>query len=210
MKKSNLINLSSKIQQSIILVFLFICTSGVVDAQSQNDDEKQKPQLGITVHTGYYRVNGDIDGHGIGMGGRIHIPVHYILSMRFNLMVSQARGLSYQPWYGTNINSGGLVESIYQPYQNNPGGWFPSYRFTQATFEMEGVMDILKIITKTTNIHFDQIGIYVTGGFGVIGKTTDLDLLDQNGLPYDDLVNRSGSSTSSIETQKGRREILSN
>jgi len=180
------------------LVFIFFCFTTRTAAQDRN-------YIGISLHSGLFLVDGDIDGKGPGVGFRIQFPTHSILAVRANAAYHSAKGLGVQPWTHSTFG-GGLIESVYTPYLNEKEGWFPSYHFQQTSIEFEGQFSIMKTIAAITDDEFDAIDVYLLGGLGLFRKQTNLDLLDQNGLPYSNLASKALNGQS-FETKSGRDQI---
>ncbi|MBP9197799.1 MAG: hypothetical protein KBF35_09050 [Saprospiraceae bacterium] len=193
---------------SFLISVFFIFDVYCQDTTSKIDEKK--PIFGLGVHRGYFAVDGDIEGGGFGAGIRFQIPVNTIFSLRANTLVNTATGISYQPWHHSSVGNGGLIETVYEPYKNNQEGWFPSYNFLQVTIEMEGIFSIMKTITKVLDSKFDFFDLYILGSYGFSAKQTKVDLLDQNGLPYTNLITRSGFSLEKANTRSGRNEIKKN
>jgi hypothetical protein len=191
-----------------ILLFLQVQLFGQIEGDSPGDDESEK-LIGFSLHSGVYDLKADVPGKGVGYGVRFHIPVNFALSVRLNYLASTASGISDQPWTHSTVTNGnvlaiggGLVESVYIPYQYNRDGWFPSYRFSQRTAEIEGLLNVTKIF------QFHMIDLYIMGSYGLFNHRTELDLLDKDGAPYANLFSKTGWTVYKFDTEAGRREIL--
>lgn len=158
-------------------------------------------------------MKADVDGSGIGYGLRLITPVNTTLSLRLNIFRSTATGLSYHSWTHSSVSNpigGGLVENIYQIYRDNQEGWFPSYRFSQSTFEIEGIININKLINKQLDINFEIFDLFILGSYGIFSYKTELDLLDKNGSPYTNLLTKTNWTYEKFDTKDGRKEIREN
>ena len=193
--------------------FLFTCIFAVLSvccghSQIFDYDNDKKPFCGISLHSGLFLINGDIDGAGQGAGVRIQIPANTILSVRANAYFASGKGVGVQSYQHSSFG-GGLVESVFEPYRNVKDGWYPSYQYQQVVVEMEGLLNVLKLINNSYDLNFEYLDVYILGSLGLFGKQTRLDILDNQGLPYTNLQSKVGSGLS-INTRKGRDQIKKN
>lgn len=190
----------------LMVSYLHCYSQSESHGEIEEDQEENKKIIGFSLHSGLYKVNADIDGSGLGLGARIHIPVNAILSLRVNYFNSFSMGLSSQPWTHSN-QGGGLVENQYEPYRDNAQGWFPSYKFRQSTIELEGLLNLVPLLNKTANFNLSGFDVYILGSYGFFGHRVDLDLLDESGKPYENLVSLSGWTIEKFNFDSGRKEI---
>ncbi len=171
---------------------------------------KKGKVFGISPHYGYNKMIADIPGNGYGYGVRLIAPMNATLSLRLNYFGTSSSGISLQPWTHSSVGTpfgGGLVEYIYQPYQNNPDGWFPSYSFSQFTIELEGLLSITKLLNKQFDMPVYNFDLYILGSYGFYRHTTRMDVLDQNGKPYINLISKTGWTNEKFDTKEGREAI---
>ncbi|MBK8628291.1 MAG: hypothetical protein IPN86_22870 [Saprospiraceae bacterium] len=191
--------------------YFLIFTISITSSYGQNTEKNgaiKKPRVGISLHSGFFRINGDVDGNGLGHSIKVQMPLHTIFSLRANVFYGSAKGLNDAPWVHA-VYGGGLVETFYEPYRNQQEGWYPSYRTNQSIIEVEGLFSLMKTVTKVLDIKIDNFDFYVLGSFGIFGKKTSLDLLDQNGLPYVNMVSRASSGLNN-DIAADRKKIKEN
>jgi hypothetical protein len=167
---------------------------------------------GISAFSGQFNLDGDIDGNGYAYGLRFQMPIEKLFSIRANLMTASANGYSAQPWLHSSVSNagglgGGLSETVFEPYRNNQDGWFPSYKFSQTSLELEGVISFTNIINYafTSNIHF--IDVYAIGSVGAGLMHVNLDLLGADNKPYTSLIEKTGFSSIDFDTKSGQERI---
>ncbi len=175
-----------------------------------NYTAKPKNAWELGVHAGHFFIDGDVDRTipgGYGLGLHLRKAIHYSFSIRADLFYGSATGLEPQPWTHATVGEpvgGGLIEKEYLPYANNPDGWFPSHKTTQAYGVLQGVLNIGNILFHQKNNKWNW---YWTLGVGLSSHSTKLDLLDANNQPYQNLLTVTGWSPEKFDTKKGRGEI---
>ncbi len=189
----------------IILYFLF--TYSVVIAQDNDLNNEENKKIGIVFQVGSYMLKADVPGNGLGFGVKLHAPVNSTFSLRLNYFTSTNKGISSQPWFHS-LRGGGLVEPVYAPYDKLNEGWFPSYKFSQSTIEIEGLLSIIKLLNKQLDWDFKLMDLYIMGGVGIFKNKTALDLLDGSGASYQNLITNTGWAQEKVDTKAGRKEII--
>ena len=175
-----------------------------------NYTAKPKNAWELGVHAGHFFIDGDVDRTipgGYGLGLHLRKAIHYSFSIRADLFYGSATGLEPQPWTHATVGEpvgGGLIEKEYLPYANNPDGWFPAHKTTQAYGVLQGVLNIGNILFHQKNNKWNW---YWTLGVGLSSHSTKLDLLDANNQPYQNLLTVTGWSPEKFDTKKGRGEI---
>lgn len=190
----------------LMVSYLHCYSQSESNGEIEEDQKENKKIIGFSLHSGLYIVNADIDGSGLGLGARINIPVNAMLSLRVNYFNSFSKGLSSQPWTHSS-QGGGLIENEYEPYRDNVQGWFPSYKFRQSTIELEGLLNLAPLLNKTANFNLSGFDVYILGSYVFFGHRLDLDLLDESGKPYENLVSLSGWTIEKFNLDSGRKEI---
>lgn len=211
-KNEDLLNVKVKSNYNMIR-FLFTCIIAGFSVccghtQISDNDTDKKPLFGISLHSGLFLINGDIDGAGQGAGVRIQFPANTIFSVRANAYFASGKGVGVQAYQHSSFG-GGLVESVFEPYRNVKDGWYPSYQYQQVVVEMEGLLNVLKLINKIYDMEFEYMDLYILGSLGLFGKQTRLDMVDSQNLPYTNLLSKVGSGLD-IATSKGRNQIRKN
>jgi len=177
-----------------------------------NYSAKPKDAWELGVHFGHLLIAADVDSAlpgGYGLGLHLRKAVHYAFSIRADFFYGKATGLEAQPSTHSSLG-GGLVQSTFSAY--NPangltdGTWFPSYETTAAYGAIQGVLNIGNILFHKDRNKWNW---YVTGGAGFANYTTNLDLLDASGAPYNNLRQASGFTPELFDTKSGRSDIKS-
>ncbi len=171
---------------------------------------KPKNAWEVGVHLGHFFIDGDVDRTipgGYGLGLHLRKAIHYAFSLRGDFFYGQATGLDPQPWRTRNNGNGGLVEPVFNPYSSVEEGWFPSHKTRYMYVALQGVLNIGNILFHKDRNKWNW---YVTLGAGFDNHSTMLDLLDENGNPYQDLVRLTGyNTTNDFDTKSGRSAIKS-
>ncbi len=158
----------------------------------------------LGVHLGHFFISGDVSSRaGYGLGLHLRKAIHYNFSVRGEFFYGVARGLDTQP---RTRPGGGLVEPEYAPYAGVDGGWFASYRNRQANVSIQGVLNIGNMLFHRESNNWN---VYTAFGVGLSFTKTQLDLLGDNGQPYQDLISRVNYTSERHSTKDGRKEIRS-
>lgn len=172
----------------------------------------KKEKLGVGIHTGFYNLHTEIKAEAFknpGYGFYIRIPIARVLDIKLNYTRAVSKGMDVQPWFHPSIIgplNGGLVETVYTPYQKVEQGWFPSYTATISSLELLGQLQLLKRI-KNDFPFGNKLDLYLFAGMGFVKFHTKLDLLDKDNLPYENLIARTFWTIDKFDTQVGRQEI---
>jgi len=173
----------------------------------------------LGVHGGHMFIDGDVDREipgGFGVGLHLRKALHYVFSIRGDLFYGSAKGLEPQPWrhkwdgnLGGTGQGGGLVESVFEPYnpKTNDGGptqWFPAHKTRYLYGALQGVVNIGNILWHKERNKWNW---YMTAGVGLDNHRTMLDLLDGTGKAYGALVSRTGWTSEKFDTKSGRALI---
>jgi len=168
---------------------------------------KPKHAWELGIHLGHFFIDGDVDEKifgGYGLGLHLRRAIHYVFSLRADFFYGQASGLETQPWRH-RTEGGGLVEPVFAPYRNGEE-WFPSYRTRQVYGALQGVLNIGNILFHKERNKWNW---YMTFGAGFGSHKAMLDLLDENGNTYTDLLDRTNWTAERFNTQDGRSDIKS-
>ncbi len=163
---------------------------------------KPKHSWELGVHLGHFFIDGDVDRTipgGFGVGLHLRKAIHYAFSLRGDFFYGRATGLDPQP-SGSNLLPEQSVFGGYGP--ENP--WFFNHRTTYGYVAMQGVINIGNLLFHSPSNKWNW---YATVGVGLDSHSTKLDLRDENGNLYTDLVSRSGFTSSKFDTKSGRAEI---
>ena len=195
-----------------------LLSTGVANAQNASSNENDDFKAGKTsytpqpknawelgVHFGNFVVAGDVDYQmpNLGVGLHLRKAINYVFSLRGDFFYGQAKGLDPQFWTHSSFG-GGLVEPSFDAYQNTNTGWFPSYRTRMGYASLQGVINIGNILFHKER---NTWNLYTALGIGLSTHSTMLDLLDEGGNPYADMVNRAGYTAEKFDTRAGRKEI---
>ncbi len=169
---------------------------------------KPKNAWELGIHIGHFFIDGDVDrtipgGYGVGL--HLRKAIHYAFSLRADFFYGQAKGLDPQPW-STETRGSGLVENVFNPYDNVETGWFPSHKTRYIYLAFQGVINIGNILFHSPNNKWNW---YAAVGAGFDTHKTMLDLLDENGNPYQNLRSASGFTDEKFNTKSGRSDIKS-
>ena len=178
---------------------------------------KPKNSWEFGLHGGHFFIDGDVDREipgGFGMGIHLRKSINYVLSIRASLFYGKARGFEDQPKRHRNMEDlkgigGGMVESVWDDYDPNlggPGVWFPAHVTTYTAGNLAAVLNIGNLLFHKERNKWNW---YASIGVGLDHHTTRLDLLDSNGRPYGDLINRVNWSIDEFDTKAGRDRIKS-
>ena len=185
---------------------------------------KPKSAWELGVHVGHLFIDGDVDRTlpgGYGLGLHLRKSIHYVFSVRADLFYGKATGLDPQPWSsdrasatGGNLNAGGGLKEYgpndpdyvedYRKYVGSEG-WFPSHQTTYIYGALQGVINIGNLLFHKDRNKWNW---YVALGVGLDNHNTKLDLLDEGGNAYPDLVTQTGfNTTNPFDTKDGRSAI---
>ncbi|MFT4533567.1 MAG: OOP family OmpA-OmpF porin [Saprospiraceae bacterium] len=171
-----------------------------------NYSAKPKSAWELGVHVGHAFIAGDVDNTipgGYGVGLHLRKALHYVFSIRGDLFYGQMTGKDPQPWKHSSVG-GGLIESTFSPYGGAEKAWFPSHKTTYMYGALQGVINIGNLLFHKDRNKWNW---YATVGVGIDHHTANLDLLGADGLPYADLIARSGFTIAKFDTKEGRAEI---
>jgi hypothetical protein len=197
-------------------------TLGISDEMTKDPEQNKNWRMGqykysaspknaweLGVHFGHFFIDGDVDRNipaGYGVGLHLRKAIHYVFSLRGDLFYGQASGMDPQPW-ATQANGGGLVENfannVYSKYDNEEG-WFPAHKTTYIYGALQAVINIGNLLFHKDRNKWNW---YVAVGVGLDTHKAMLDLLDENGNAYTDLVTRSGYTAANFDTKAGRADI---
>ncbi|MBK9688535.1 MAG: hypothetical protein IPO65_12585 [Saprospiraceae bacterium] len=141
------------------------------------------------------------------MGAYIMLPIAKLLDIRLNYTRSIVRGIGLEPlqrYTSGGELTGALVEPVY-PLRNTQG-WFPSYKTTISTFEIQGQIQLLRIVNNNLPVD-DKHDLYFFGGFGLSYFRAKLDLLDTDNEPYENVIAKTNWSFDKFNTTEGREQI---
>lgn len=203
-----------------------VMTELITDEMTVNPEQNEQWRMGqykysakpknaweLGLHVGHFFIDGDVDRTvpgGFGLGIHLRKAIHYAFSLRGDLFYGKATGIDPQPWRSGRNNvagGGGLVEDVFNPYSpanGGPGAWFPSHKTTYIYGAMQAVLNLGNLLFHSEKNNWNW---YVTMGSGFDSHKTMLDLLDENGNPYQDIINRAGFSIDKFDTKSGRTEI---
>lgn len=165
---------------------------------------KPKNSWELGVHLGHFFIDGDVDRRipgGYGFGLHLRKAIHYVFSLRADLMYGQARGLDPQMWTHST-KGGGLVEEVFAPYASEDG-WFPSHKTSSGYIALQGVINIGNLLFHKDKNKWNW---YTAIGAGLSTHSTKLDLLDANNRAYSGL----GALVDDFDTKAGRKSIKEN
>ncbi|MBL0084412.1 MAG: hypothetical protein IPP37_19155 [Saprospiraceae bacterium] len=135
--------------KSLLLGCLTFLVSVCAFSQSDSSSFK-KEKLAIGLHAGFYNMQADIMPEvfkNYGYGAYIMLPIAKLLDIRLNYTRSIVRGIGLEPlqrYTSGGELTGALVEPVFIPYENTQG-WFPSYKTTISTFEIQGQISCLEL-----------------------------------------------------------------
>lgn len=165
---------------------------------------KPKNSWELGVHLGHFFIDGDVDRRipgGYGFGLHLRKAIHYVFSLRADLMYGQAKGLDPQMWTHST-KGGGLVEEVFAPYASEDG-WFPSHKTSSGYIALQGVVNIGNLLFHKDKNKWNW---YTAIGAGLSTHSTKLDLLDANNRAYSGL----GALVDDFDTKAGRKSIKEN
>ena len=176
---------------------------------------KPKDVWELGIHGGHFLIDGDVDPlnpfAGFGVGLHLRRAIHYVFSIRLDATYSRSKGLETQP-YGESlepeqfyVEPGGQNRRVFDGYnRNNP--WFPSYRTDYFGGSLQGVLNLGNLLFHKERNKWNW---YLVLGFGAYHNRTMLDLRDQNGFDYQNIINKIGFTNDKFNTRQGRKEIKS-
>ncbi|MDX1685190.1 MAG: OmpA family protein [Saprospiraceae bacterium] len=169
---------------------------------------KPKDMVELGIHFGHYALAGDVNftnPSGYGVGIHLRKALHYVFSIRIDAFYGQTWGLDPQPWYHKS-QGGGLVEETFDAYgdPNLEGAWFPAHKTTYVYGAVQAVLNVGNVLFHKERNKWNW---YLTMGAGIDHHKAMLDLFDDNGNPYNNLVAQTGFSVERFDTREGRIEI---
>lgn len=219
--KEKLSLMAKKFHLILVLFFLgagLYAQEMVTDDQTVDPDQNQAWRTGeanysakpknaweLGIHAGHFMIDGDVDRlipAGYGLGLHLRKALFYSFSLRGDLYYGQARGLETQAWSRPNFG-GGLVESVYAPYDNQPDGWFPSHKTTFMYGSLQGVLNIGNILFHKERTNWNW---YMTTGIGISHHKAMLDLLNGN-TPYANIKTAAGWNPQVLDSRANRKEF---
>lgn len=167
---------------------------------------KPKHMWELGVGLGHYFISGDVDSRFPGYGFALHVrrALHYAFSIRMEAYYGVAYGLEPQPYMSALDNELEVFKG-YGTAENNP--WFPAYRTKYYYGAVEGILNIGNILFHKDHNKWNW---YLFLGIGLDHNETALDLRDENGNVYSQLIQRSGFTVQKFDTKSGRSEIKDN
>lgn len=152
--------------------------------------------------------------HGWGWNLIARYPLKSILSGKINLFYGYVDRVSISPWEATDNTSQfqkiGLVEEvfdIYRPENGHPDGfWFPNYRNKSKSMNADLIFSISNLISKIDKKEFSW-EIYGSIGFGLLNKNYSLNLYDDNGDLYSDLIRKVQFDFNTFNSSEGRKKL---
>ncbi len=168
------------------------------------------------VHSGVFLIDGDVDQRhlvpGCGYGLHIRRAIHYIFSVRVDGFYGVTYGCDPQPSSSgllpeqTYTGPGGEIRDVFRGYgPQNP--WFANYRLRMYSLSLQGILNVGNILFhKPTN----KWNWYMVIGLSGYSHQTDLNLRDENGNMYTNLIALSNYDNLDFNTRSGRNEIKKN
>jgi hypothetical protein len=169
---------------------------------------KPRNEFEIGIKGGLTTVGGDVRSWlpTGGLGIHVRKALGYVFSLRLEYDYMRAKGLNWQPsysGYSANVN-------IYQYYPVSAHlPVFYNYRSTIQELSIQGVVSV-------NNIRFHKaktgVTIYGLAGFGLSTYSTQYNLLDGAGNPYDfqSIVNQFGAGGFVYKNRKEIKKALKN
>lgn len=165
---------------------------------------KPKSSWEVGIHLGHLLIDGDVDRKipsGLGFGLHLRKALHYVFSVRFDLMVGSAKGLDPQP-SGSNLLP---EQEIFQGYgPDNP--WFFAHKTRYGYGAIQGIFNLGNVLFHSPR---NKWNINVGAGVGLTSHRTMLDLRDSDGQVYTNLVAESGYTPDNFNERAGRSDIKS-
>lgn len=172
---------------------------------------KPKNMWELGIHFGHFMLDGDVDrtipaGYGVGL--HLRKALHYVFSIRLDAFYGQAWGIDPQPWRHSS-QGGGLVEDVFSPYGDPQvdGVWFPSHKTTYIYGAVEAILNIGNLLFHKERNKWNW---YLGVGAGLDHHKAMLDLFDENGNPYNNLIGQTGYTEDLFNTRSGRLDIKDN
>lgn len=166
---------------------------------------KPKTTWEIGLHLGNYFIQGDVESTlpSLGFGLHLRKSLGYVMSLRSDFFYGSAKG--FDSFLRKHTSQGGsLFGESYAVIANVPEGYFVSYKTDVYSGSLEAVINVGNILFHSDKVNWN---FYTAFGIGLQGHTTKLDLTGDDGLPYTNLINRTGYSAEKISTAAGRKEI---
>lgn len=168
----------------------------ITDEMTQDPDQHKKWRKGflkypakpkdaweLGLHGGHFFIDGDSDTRtpgGFGIGFHLRKSLFYSFSIRGDFFYGQAYHVDAQLWKHQE-QGGGLVEPVFNRYQNMPG-WFPRSKTQYAYGAVQGVLNIGNILFHKESNTWNW---YLVLGGGFDTHRVMMDLFGPNGNPYD-------------------------
>jgi hypothetical protein len=204
----------------VIKILFIILVNGKSQSESQysfeSNNKRQPLELGIQI--GHFMTDGDVDTEipgGYGLGLHLRRSINYVFSIKADFFYGLTKGLEPQPWAHSKVNTGqtesvggGLIESVFTMYDPanklSDGYWFPSYKSTQIRLSIHGLINMGNYLFQKKDNNWSW---YLGLGVGLYSRGTKLNLLDENDLPYNDLISKTSFSANKFDTHSGRKAI---
>ncbi|HRG67834.1 MAG TPA: OmpA family protein [Saprospiraceae bacterium] len=156
-------------------------------------------ELGLGV--GHYFIHGDVDPKIPGYGLSLHMrrAINYSFSFRLDFFYGTAFGLEPQPY----TKALEVETSVFQGY-GTQNAWFPAYKTQYYYGAIEGILNIGNILFHKDRNKWNS---YLILGAGLDHNNTKLDLRDENGNVYTNLISLSEYSDAAFNTRQGRIDI---
>ncbi len=167
---------------------------------------KPRDMWELGVHLGHFAIDGDVDRltpfySGFGFGVHARKSIYYIFSLRYSLFYGQAYGLEPQPYRSSLLPE----QDVFKGY-GPENAWFPSYRTRMGNASIEVVMNLGNLLFHKAS---NKWNLNVAVGTGVAAHDTYLNLRDENGRIYNNLIGSSGWTLDKFDTRQGRKDIKS-
>lgn len=164
---------------------------------------KYKDQSEIGIHFGNMTISGDVNKNiisGFGTGIYYRKALNYAFSIRGELLYGKTSGLNSTP-SDYNLLQEQNIFAGYGP--ENP--WFFAYQTTYMNANIQGVLELSNISATGRLKHWNY---YIFAGIGFDSHSTMLDLKDENGQVYQNLIETTEwNTTNDYNTINGRRNI---
>jgi len=203
---------------SILFISVFSHSLMSQKLDSFNPESPGKMQVGLS--SGYYTnfndywTIPDLGISGWGWNMNIRYPLKSILSGKINLFYGFVDKISIQPWQANEkliqFKEIGLVEEVFDIYRlenGHPDGfWFPNYRNKSKSVSLDVICSVANIIRRIDkkDLSWD---IYSSFGIGLLNRSYALNLYDDDGLIYRDLINKSQFDFNKYDTSAGRKML---
>jgi outer membrane protein OmpA-like peptidoglycan-associated protein len=159
---------------------------------------KPKDAWELGIHTGHFFTDGDVDPSipaGYGVGLHIRKAIHYVFSIRADIMFAKDKGLD--PQFTTqDVAAQDLRETT---ANGKHGGIYRNFKMNDFIFNVNGVVNIGNLLFHKERNKWNW---YAFMGVGFDMNKTMLDVLNKNGQAYD-----FSSVRGDVNTHAGRISI---